>query len=224
VPALLEMERCGMLLLVHGEVTDSDVDIFDRETLFIETHLSWLVNRFPALKLVLEHITTRVAVEFVRTAPANVAATITAHHLLMNRNAMLVGGIRPHLYCLPILKRESDRQALLDAATGGDPSFFLGTDSAPHPRHRKENACGCAGIYTAHAALAFYAEVFESAGALDRLEAFASHHGPDFYGVPRNADTVTLVREAQSVPESLALGTNNVVPLRAGASVAWRVA
>ena len=218
------MEETGLPLLLHGEVTDADVDIFDREAVFIERHLRRIVERFPRLKVVLEHITTREAVEFVRTAPDNVAATITAHHLLLNRNAMFAGGIRPHAYCLPVLKREAHRRALVAAATSGNPKFFLGTDSAPHPRHAKESACGCAGIYTAHAALELYAEVFEAAGALDRLEAFASFHGPDFYGLPRNRDSVTLMKESWTVPPKIALGADTLVPLRAGETVAWRLA
>ncbi|MCU0933076.1 MAG: dihydroorotase, partial [Thiobacillaceae bacterium] len=196
VQAVLEaMQEAGLPLLLHGEVTDPGVDVFDREAVFIERILLPLVQRLPRLKIVLEHITTRHAAEFVATAPANVAATITAHHLLYNRNAMFQGGMRPHYYCLPVLKREIHRLALLEAATGGNAKFFLGTDSAPHAREAKESACGCAGIYTAHAALELYAEIFDGAGALDRLEAFASHYGPDFYGLPRNTERVTLVRE-----------------------------
>lgn len=221
---LAAMERHGVPLLMHGEVTDPEIDIFDREAVFIERHLAPLMRDFPGLRLVLEHITTRAAVDFVRAAPSQLAATITAHHLLLNRNALFMGGIRPHFYCLPILKRETHRQALVDAATSGDPRFFLGTDSAPHPRSAKESSCGCAGIYTAHAALEFYAEVFERAGALDRLEAFASFHGPDFYRLPRNQDTVTLVRQAWQVPSEIALGGDVLVPLRAGENVTWRIA
>ncbi len=218
------MEEAGLPLLVHGEVTDPEIDVFDRERVFIERHLVRIVERFPRLKVVLEHITTREAVEFIEHAGPNVAATITAHHLLLNRNAMFAGGLRPHAYCLPVLKREAHRRALIRAATSGNPKFFLGTDSAPHARHAKESACGCAGLYTAHAALELYAEVFEQAGALERLEAFASFHGPDFYGLPRNRDTVTLVKESWAVPPELDLGGEALVPLRAGATVAWRLA
>lgn len=220
---LAVMEEVGMPLLIHGEVTDPGVDVFDREAVFIERVLMPLLKRFPRLKVVLEHITTRDAVQFVENAPPNVAATITVHHLLYNRNAMFAGGIRPHMYCLPVLKRETHRQALLAAATSGNPKFFLGTDSAPHARHAKETACGCAGIYTAHAAIELYAEVFEAMGALSRLEAFASFHGADFYGLPRNRDRLTLVREAWTVPRELAFGRDTLVPLRAGETVAWRL-
>jgi len=221
VQVVLEaMQEAGLPLLLHGEVTDPGVDVFDREAVFIERILLPLVQRLPRLKIVLEHITTRHAAEFVATAPANVAATITAHHLLYNRNAMFQGGMRPHYYCLPVLKREIHRLALLEAATGGNAKFFLGTDSAPHAREAKESACGCAGIYTAHAALELYAEIFDGAGALDRLEAFASHHGPDFYGLPRNTERVTLVRENTPVAADHPSG---VVPLRAGETLAWRL-
>ena len=213
-----------MPLLLHGEVVDSDIDVFDREAVFIERHLTRLMRDFPSLKIVLEHITTRQAAEFVAAAPANVAATITVHHLLYNRNAMFRGGIRPHLYCLPILKRELHRQALVAAATSGNPKFFLGTDSAPHAVGAKETSCGCAGIYSAHAAIELYAEAFDDAGALDKLEGFASFYGADFYGLPRNADTITLKRESWDVPASLTLGTDTLVPLRAGEAVRWRVA
>jgi dihydroorotase len=221
--ALAAMEKHGMPLLVHAEVTDADVDVFDREKVFIERHMIPLTRDFPGLKVVFEHITTRDAAEFVATAPANVGATITAHHLLMNRNAMFSGGIRPHHYCLPILKREEHRQALVAAAISGSPKFFLGTDSAPHAKSAKETACGCAGMYTAHAAIELYAEAFEQAGALDRLEAFASFNGADFYGLPRNADRITLVRESWLVPESLPFGEDVLVPLRAGQAVAWKL-
>jgi len=221
--AIAALEECGMPLLLHGEVTDADVDVFDREAVFIERHLVPLLRDFPRLKLVLEHITTRQAAEFVAAAPANVAATITAHHLLYNRNALFQGGIRPHMYCLPVLKREPHRLALEAAATGGSPKFFLGTDSAPHALGAKESACGCAGIYTAHAAIELYAEAFEDAGALDRLESFASLHVPDFYGLPRNTDTITLKREAWTVPQTLPLGEESLSPLKAGESLRWKV-
>ena len=224
VYAVLEaMERHDLPLLMHGEVTDSDIDIFDRERVFIERHLMPLQQRFPGLRMVLEHITTRDAVEFVSQAPANVAATITAHHLLLNRNAIFAGGINPHHYCLPILKRETHRAALVQAATGGSAHFFLGTDSAPHVRSAKEAACGCAGIYTAHAAIELYAEAFEQAGQLDRLEAFASFHGPDFYRLPRNRERITLERKPWTVPDSYPLADESCTPLRAGESIAWSV-
>ncbi|MEJ2346566.1 MAG: dihydroorotase [Gammaproteobacteria bacterium] len=223
-PVLEAMAEHHLPLLVHGEVTDPGVDVFDREAVFIERHLQPIVQRFPELKVVLEHITTTDAVAFVRAAPATVAATITAHHLLMNRNSLFLGGIRPHHYCLPILKRETHRRALLAAATSGEAKFFLGTDSAPHARRAKESACGCAGIYTAHAAMELYAEAFDQAGALERLEGFASFHGPDFYGLPRNRATITLVREAREVPDSYPLGGGEaVVPMRAGEALHWRV-
>jgi dihydroorotase len=221
VDAVLEaMQEAGLPLLLHGEVTDPEVDVFDRETVFIDRILAPLLQRLPRLKVVLEHISTRQAAEFVTAAPANVAATVTAHHLLYSRNAMFQGGIRPHYYCLPVLKRELHRRALVEVATGGNPKFFLGTDSAPHAKGAKENACGCAGIYTAHAALELYAEAFAAAGALDRLEAFASFFGPDFYGLPRNRDTVTLVRETSAVAADHPSG---VVPLRAGENLGWRL-
>ena len=216
-----EMERQGLPLLVHGEVTDPAVDVFDREAVFIDRHLIPLLRDFPALRLVFEHLTTRQGVEFVEGAGANVAATLTAHHLLYNRNAMFSGGMRPHYYCLPVLKREEHRQALVRAAISGSAKFFLGTDSAPHARHAKESACGCAGIYTAHAALELYAEAFERAGALDRLEAFASFHGADFYALPRNQARVTLARRGWQVPESFYFGGDSLVPLRAGEAVGW---
>ncbi|HAS52087.1 MAG TPA: dihydroorotase [Gammaproteobacteria bacterium] len=218
------MQAQGLLLLVHGEVTDPAVDVFDREAVFIERVLIPLVRDFPALKIVMEHITTQDAADFVQDAPATVAATLTAHHLLYNRNALFQGGIRPHYYCLPILKHERHRQALIQAATRGNPKFFLGTDSAPHPRSGKETACGCAGCYTAHAALELYAEVFATAGALDRLEAFASFHGPDFYGLPRNLGTITLRRQPAPVPESFPFGAEELIPLRAGETLNWRLA
>jgi dihydroorotase len=199
------------------------VDIFDRETEFIQQVLAPLVERFPNLRIVLEHITTSQAVEFIRAAPDNVAATITAHHLLLNRNAMFAGGFQPHHYCLPVIKRERDRLAVLDAAISGHPRFFLGTDSAPHTRATKESSCGCAGIYTAHAALELYAGAFEQADALDRLEAFASHFGPDFYGLPRNTDKVSLERKPWKVPESIPVNGEELVPLGAGSELAWRL-
>ncbi|MDE2342604.1 MAG: dihydroorotase [Betaproteobacteria bacterium] len=220
---LKAMEDLGLPLLVHGEVTDPAVDIFDRERVFIERHLIPLVQRFPRLKLVLEHITTASAVKFVLTADNSVAATVTPHHLLYNRNALFQGGVRPHYYCLPVLKREEHRQALIRAVTSGSPKFFLGTDSAPHARSAKETACGCAGIYSAHAAIELYAEAFEAAGALDRLEPFASHFGPDFYGLPRNTTRITLRREAWEVPASYPFGADRLVPLRAGETIAWRL-
>jgi dihydroorotase len=221
-PALAAMERHDLVLSVHGETTDGD--IFDRERAFVESSLAAIVRDFPGLRVVLEHITTGEAAAFVTAAPRQVAATITPQHLLYSRNALLAGGIRPHYYCLPILKRETHRQALVRAATSGNPKFFLGTDSAPHARHTKENACGCAGCYTAPVALALYAEAFEDAGALDRLEAFASHHGADFYGLPRNGDRVTLRREPWTVPEEYAFGEGTIVPLRAGETLRWCVA
>jgi len=217
------MEKVGMPLLVHGEVTDPAIDVFDREKVFIERHLIPLLQRFPGLRIVFEHITTRDAADFVLSASDNVGATITIHHLLMNRNAIFAGGIRPHHYCLPVLKREEHRQALVKAAISGNPKFFLGTDSAPHAKSAKEAACGCAGIYTAHAAIELYAEAFEQAGALDKLEAFASFHGADFYGLPRNRDTITLQAEAWVVPTELPLGDDGLVPLRAGQTIAWRI-
>ena len=221
---LQAMQDHDLPLLVHGEVTGADVDVFDREAVFIETLLKPLLQRFPKLRVVLEHITTRQAAEFIAAAPANVAATITPHHLLMNRNALFTGGLRPHHYCLPVLKREEHRLALVAAATGGSAKFFLGTDSAPHTRGAKESACGCAGMYSAHAALELYAEVFEAQGALDKLEAFASFHGPDFYRLPRNTDRITLVREAWTLPAELGEGATALVPLRAGTELAWRLA
>jgi dihydroorotase len=221
---LARMEKLGVPLLVHGEVTDPAVDIFDREAVFIDTVLQPLLRDFPALKVVLEHVTTGDGIGFVRDSGPNVAGTLTAHHLLLNRNAIFAGGIRPHNYCLPVLKRESHRQALVAAAISGNPKFFLGTDSAPHAQNTKETACGCAGCYTAHAGIELYAEAFEAAGALDRLEGFASHFGADYYGLPRNAEKLTLRREALAVPASLDYsGSDRLVPLRAGESVAWRL-
>lgn len=220
-PVFEAMQKHHMPLLMHGEVTDPDVDMFDREPVFVQRHLTALRRDFPDLRMVLEHITTREAAQFVRDAPAHVGATITPHHLLMNRNAIFVGGLHPHHYCLPILKRESHRQALVEVAISGDPSFFLGTDSAPHPRHAKESACGCAGIYSAHAAIELYAEAFEAAGALDKLEAFASVHGADFYGLPRNTDSITLRKQPWTVPDEIDFGGTPGVPLRAGEQIAW---
>lgn len=222
-PVLKEMQQQVLPLLVHGEVTDEHIDIFDREKIFIDTICQQLLADFPELKLVMEHITTADAVAFVKAAPGNVAATITAHHLLYNRNHMLVGGIRPHYFCLPILKRNTHQQALIEAATSGNAKFFLGTDSAPHARDKKENACGCAGCYSAHAALELYAEVFEQAGALDKLEAFASFNGPDFYELPRNNDTITLLRQSWESPKQLLLGDQELTPLAAGESLNWQV-
>ena len=222
-PVLDAMQKEGMHFLLHGEVTDSAIDIFDREKVFIDRNLKPLVQEFPGLKIVLEHITTADAAEFVAEAPSNVGATITAHHLLYNRNHMLAGGIRPHYYCLPILKRSTHQQALIKAATSGDPKFFLGTDSAPHAKDKKEAACGCAGSYTAYAAIELYAEAFEAANALDKLEGFASHFGPDFYGLPRNSDTITLVKKPWQAPETLPLGDTQLVPLRAGEYLQWQL-
>ncbi|MEH6567519.1 MAG: dihydroorotase [Halioglobus sp.] len=222
-PTLEAMEEVGLPLLVHGEVTDSQIDIFDREKAFIERHLAPIAQRFPGLRMVLEHITTRDAAEFVGAASENIAATITAHHLLLNRNDMLAGGIRPHYYCLPILKRNSHQQALLKAATSGNPKFFLGTDSAPHTTSTKETACGCAGIYTGHAAIELYAEVFEGQGQLDKLEGFACHFGPDFYRLPRNTDNITLKKSPWQVPETLPLGSGSLTPLRAGEQLQWKI-
>lgn len=222
--ALAAMEEVDLPLLLHGEVTDPEIDIFDREAVFIERHLEPLMRRFPSLRMVLEHITTVDAVKFVASAGPNIAATITAHHLLLNRNAMFEGGLRPHHYCLPVIKRETHRRALIEAATSGNPKFFLGTDSAPHPVQAKESDCGCAGIYSAPVAIELYAEVFEAEGALDRLEGFASLHGPDFYRLPRNRDTIRLERTPMHVPERLDLGRAEVVPLRAGTTVHWKLA
>ncbi len=217
------MQSVGMPLLIHGEVTTNDIDIFDREQVFIDTILAPLVASYPDLNVVLEHITTKNAVDFVQSAGNNVAATITAHHLLFNRNDMLVGGIRPHYFCLPILKRNIHQQALIEAATSGNDKFFLGTDSAPHAQHAKESACGCAGCYTAHAAIELYTEVFEQENALDKLEAFASLNGPTFYQLPVNEDTITLVKKAWQVPATLSFGNDVVVPVRGDDSIAWQV-
>ncbi|WP_281557624.1 dihydroorotase [Thalassomonas sp. RHCl1] len=222
-PVFAAMEQLGMLLLIHGEVTDHDIDIFDREGVFIERTLRPLVAQYPNLKVVLEHITTKNAVEFVNEAGSNVAATITAHHLLFNRNHMLVGGIRPHYFCLPILKRNIHQQALIEAATSGSEKFFLGTDSAPHTQQAKEAACGCAGAYTAHAAIELYAEAFEEADALDKLEAFASLNGPRFYGLPVNGDKITLEKKSWQVPTSLPFGEDKVIPIRADDTITWQV-
>ena len=221
---LARMEKAGMPLLVHGESPQPEVDVFDRETHFIDAVLHPLLERFPGLRVVFEHITTARAVEFVVNARPGVGATITPQHLLHNRNAIFAGGIRPHYYCLPILKREGDRRALLGAATSGNPKFFLGTDSAPHERVAKESACGCAGMFTAHAAVELYAEAFESVGRLERLEPFASHFGADFYGLPRHAETITLVKESWAPPPAYEFGTGTLVPYRGGESVAWRLA
>ncbi|PPC95885.1 dihydroorotase [Methylotenera mobilis] len=223
VAALEAMEKLGVPLLTHAEVTDSDVDVFDRERVFIERNMIPLLNRFPNLKVVFEHITTQDAADFVLQAPSNVAATITAHHLLMNRNDMFKGGIQPHHYCLPILKREEHRVALVKAATSGNPKFFLGTDSAPHAKHTKEAACGCAGMYTAHTAMELYTEAFEAAGALDKLEGFASFYGADFYGLARNTEQVTLVKESWKVPSSLPYEGDVLVPLKADQMLGWKM-
>jgi len=220
---LEKMQELGIPLLIHGEVTDPEIDIFDREKAFLEMTLGPLVERFPDLKVVIEHITTRDAVQYVEVTGPNIGATITAHHLLMNRNALFLGGIRPHNYCLPVLKREEHREALVEAAISGNPKFFLGTDSAPHAKHTKEAACGCAGLYTAHAAIELYASAFEEAHALDMLEGFASFHGADFYGLPRNKDRITLVRKEWRVPDSYKFGEHEVVPMRAGESLAWQL-
>jgi dihydroorotase len=222
-PVFSVMQELGMPLLIHGEVTDPAVDIFDREAVFIERHLIPLMRDFPALKIVLEHITTQHAVDYVRHESKSLAATITPHHLLYNRNALFQGGIRPHYYCLPILKREPHRLALLAAATSGNPKFFLGTDSAPHRQHDKQSTCGCAGMYSAHAAMELYAEAFDSVDALSKLEGFASHFGADFYGLPRNTASMTLVRESHLVPADIAVGADKMIPMRAGETIAWKI-
>lgn len=222
-PTLAAMEEADLPLLIHGEVTDRDIDIFDREKVFIDRHLVPIAQRFPALRVVLEHITTSDAVQFVSAAGQNIAATITPHHLLFNRNDMLAGGIRPHYYCLPVLKRNTHQEALQAVAISGNPKFFLGSDSAPHSTLSKESSCGCAGVYSAHAALEFYAEIFEQLHALDKLEAFAAHFGPDFYRLPRNKDCITLRKESWTVPSHLPLGAETLTPLRAGQVVSWRV-
>ena len=221
--ALEAMQDVGLPLLVHAEVTDTDVDIFDREKVFIDRHMISLLKNFPKLNIIFEHITTKDAADFVAESSKNVAATITAHHLLMNRNDMFKGGIQPHHYCLPILKRESHRQALVKAATSGNAKFFLGTDSAPHAKHTKEAACGCAGMYTAHAAIELYAEAFEAANSLDKLEAFASFYGADFYGLPRNTAQITLQKTSWTVPNELPMANESLVPLRAGQQVLWKL-
>ena len=221
---IAEMERVGLPLLVHGEVTDAKIDLFDREKVFIDTVLLPLTQRFPKLKVVMEHITTQDAAEFVANSPSTVAATSTAHHLLYNRNAIVQGGVRPHWYCLPVLKRETHREALVAAAVSGNPKFFLGTDSAPHAKQTKEAACGCAGCYTAYAAIELYAEAFEAAGALDKLETFASFNGPDWYGLPRNSGTITLAKENWTVPaEYPYIAGDTIVPLRAGETLSWKM-
>lgn len=220
---LAAMQEQDLPLLIHGEVTDPKVDMFDREKVFIEKILQPLVQRFSKLRVVLEHITTREAVEFVLSAPKTVAATLTAHHLLLNRNALFEGGIRPHYYCLPILKRENHRQALIEAAISGNPKFFLGSDSAPHAQHNKETACGCAGIYTAHAGIELYAEVFSTVNKLDRLEAFASFHGADFYQLPRNKTRVQLVQKNWISPHELLIGEDKLIPFRAGEMITWKI-
>jgi len=217
------MQKAGLLLLVHGEVTSSDIDLFDREAVFIDTQLIPLRKDFPELKIVFEHITTQEAAQYVTESDRFTAASITAHHLLYNRNAIFTGGIRPHYYCLPVLKRETHRLALVQAATSGNAKFFLGTDSAPHPAHLKEHASGCAGCYTAHAAMELYAQAFDAAGALDKLEGFASFHGADFYGLPRNTGTISLRRESWTVPETFAFGEAQLKPLCGGDALPWRV-
>ena len=223
-PALGAMESAGMPLLLHGEVTDPEVDVFDREAVFIETILSQIVNNFPALKIVLEHITTKDAVDYVVSASSNIAATITPHHLLANRNHMLVGGIKPHYYCLPILKRKQPHQnALLAAATSGSSKFFLGTDSAPHDKHAKESACGCAGIFSAHAAIELYAMAFDSVGSIEKLEGFASRFGPSFYGLPQNLETIVLQKQSWTVPESYDFAGSEVLPFLSGDEISWRI-
>ena len=222
-PILEAMEKQEVPLLIHGEVTDKEVDIFDREREFIDKKLSHIVARFPNLRVVIEHVTTREAVQFVQSAAANVVATITPQHLMFNRNAILAGGIRPHYYCLPIIKRENHRQSLIAAATSGNPKFFLGTDSAPHLKHLKESSCGCAGCFTAHAALEFYTEIFEQNNALDKLEGFSSFFGPDFYRLPRNTKKVTLEKKSWSIPDSYAVENDHLVPLKAGEEISWKL-
>ena len=221
--AIAAMEEYGVPLLIHGEVTDVDIDVFDREKVFIERTLLPLLQRHPRLKVVFEHITTADAVDFVMSADERIGATITVHHLMYNRNAMFRGGIRPHMYCLPILKREQHRQALRDAVASGNSKFFLGTDSAPHPQHAKESSCGCAGVFSAHAAIEMYATVFDQLGALDKLEAFASFHGPDFYGLPRNEDSITLERTEWTIPDAYPMGDEQLIPLMAGEPIGWKL-
>ena len=221
--ALEAMQRLNIPLLVHGEVTDTDIDVFDREKVFIERVLSPLLKDYPELKVVFEHITTSDAVDYVLTSQSRIAATITPHHLLLNRNDLLVGGIHPHNYCLPVLKRNTHQHALIQAATSGDPKFFLGTDSAPHTQTAKENACGCAGIYSSHAAIELYAEAFEAANSLDKLEGFASHFGADFYGLERNKTTITLNKQSWRVPESFTFSGQEVIPMRSGETILWQV-
>jgi len=223
-PILELMEKHGLPLLVHGEVTDSAVDIFDREAVFIDRHLIPIINKFSALRVVLEHVTTADGIEFVQQARDGIAGTLTAHHLLLNRNHLLVGGIHPHHYCLPVLKRETHRQALVKAATSGNPRFFAGTDSAPHPKTEKESACGCAGIYTAHAAVELYTEAFDNVGSLDKLEGFLSHYGADFYRLPRNTEQITLRRTPTQIEQQFGQGNETVVPLRAGGNRQWLLA
>jgi len=221
-PAIEAMEKHGVPLLMHGEVTDGDIDVFDREAVFIERHLEKLRSTFPALKMVLEHATTADAIDYVNSAPGPIAATITVHHLMFNRNALFEGGLRPHHYCLPLIKRERHRRVLVEAATSGDARFFLGTDSAPHPKHAKESDCGCAGVYSAPAAIELYAEVFEAANALDKLEAFASLNGPAFYGLAPNDGFIELKKAAWTMDAELSAGDESIVPLRAGGEIAWR--
>ncbi|MGB5276866.1 MAG: dihydroorotase [Gammaproteobacteria bacterium] len=222
-PALEEMQRAGLPLLVHGEVTDRGIDVFDREKVFIDRVLTPLMDTFPELKIVFEHITTADAVDFVLGTGPRIGATVTVHHLIYNRNAMFEGGIRPHNYCLPVLKRENHRQALLNAVASANPKFFLGTDSAPHAKNRKESGCGCAGIFSAHAAIELYATVFDKIDALDKLEAFASFHGPDFYGLPRNSGTITLHKSEHVIPDSYPMADQSVVPLMAGQTIPWKL-
>jgi len=219
-----EMQRSGLPLLIHGEVTSSDIDVFDREKVFIDRTLLPLTKKFPDLKIVFEHITTKEAAEFVLQSSDNIAATITPHHLLLNRNALFQGGLQPHNYCLPVLKRDTHQQALLEVIRSGSNKFFLGTDSAPHTKHQKESACGCAGIFSAHAAIEIYASIFEEQGVLDKLEAFASFHGPDFYGLPRNSKTITLIKENWQIPDEYALGNESLVPFLAGQTIKWKLA
>jgi len=223
-PALEQMQKEGVPLLIHGEVTDTDVDVFDREKVFIDRTLTKLVKDFPGLKIVLEHITTKDAVDFINECEINIAATITPHHLLANRNHMLVGGIQPHLYCLPVLKRQSPHQeSLIAAATSGSPKFFLGTDSAPHEKHQKESSCGCAGVFSAHAGIELYAEAFDRAGKIEKLEGFASFYGADFYGLPRNQEKITLGKDTWQIPESYNFSGSHVVPFFAGEELSWRL-